>query len=126
MKTTTTIIKATKRKDMWNYVTNEPLPDTTPIGFVMETEGLIPESWIKYVPNKVFDRRKYPELYLLFGKDHLPNELELKCFVQKHFDEWHTKKPSKWFTFGKICVDIAIGALCIIISLYALTLIFGY
>lgn len=126
MKTTTTIIKATKRKDMWNYVTNEPLPDTTPIGFVMETEGLIPESWIKYVPNKVFDRRKYPELYLLFGKDHLPNELELKCFVQKHFDEWHTKKHSKWFTFGKICGHIALGALCIIISLYALTLIFGY
>lgn len=91
----TTVIKATKRKDMWNYVTNEPLPDTTPIGFVMETDGLIPESWIKYVPNKVFDRRKYPELFELFGKDHMPSELELKCFVQKHFDEWHPKKVSK-------------------------------
>lgn len=90
-----TVIKATKRKDLWNFDTNEPIEDTTPIGFVMTTEGLIPESYIKWVPNKIFDRRKYPELYALFGKDHLPSDVELKCFVQKHWEEWHGENKSK-------------------------------
>jgi len=126
MKTTITVIKATKRNDMWDYVTNKPLPDTTPIGYVMEVEGMIPESWIKYSPNRVFDRRKYPELYALFGKDHLPNELELKCFVQKHFDEWHTKpKKFKWFNrIVKFLGVLLVVSICLSITGYALTLIF--
>lgn len=88
-----TVIKATKRKDLWNFDTNEPIEDVVPIGFTMTVDGAIPESFIKWIPNKIFDKRKYPELYALFGKDHLPNDTELKCFVQKHWDEWH--KPEK-------------------------------
>lgn len=90
-----TVIKATKRLDLWNFDTNEPIEDTTPIGFTMTVEGAVPESYIKWVPNKIFDRRKYPELYAMFGKDHLPNDTELKCFVQKHWDEWHSEKTLK-------------------------------
>jgi hypothetical protein len=87
-----TVIKATKRKDLWDFNKNIPIKDTTPIGFTMTVDGAVPESYIKWVPNKIFDKRKYPELYALFGKDHLPNDIELKCFVQKHWEEWNTTK----------------------------------
>ena len=90
-----TVIKATKRKDLWDYRTNKPIQDTEPIGFVLDTFGAVPESYIKWVPNKIFDRRKYPELYAVFGKDHLPNELELKCFVKKHYHEWYPVKKQQ-------------------------------
>lgn len=90
-----TVIKAKIREDMWDYNTNQPIKDTIPIGFVMDTDGMIPEGFIKYVPNKIFDKRKYPELCALFGKDHLPNELEMKCYVQKHFHEWHKKEEKE-------------------------------
>lgn len=89
-----TIIKATKRQDLWDFNNNKPLKDDEPIGLVMDTFGAVPESYIKWVPNKIFDKRKYPELYALFGKDHLPNDLELKCYVQKHYHEWHSEKKS--------------------------------
>lgn len=84
-----TVIKAKIREDMWDFNTNKPIKDDIPIGYVMDTDGLIPEGFIKYIPNKIFDKRKYPELFLLFGKEHLPTELEMKCYVQKHFHEWH-------------------------------------
>lgn len=90
-----TVIKAAKRKDLWNFDTNEPIEDTVPIGFTMTVDGAVPESFIKWTPNKIFDKRKYPELYALFGKDHLPNDTELKCFVQKHWEEWHGENNSK-------------------------------
>lgn len=115
-----TVIKATKRSDLWNFDTNEPIEDTTPIGFTMTVEGAVPESYIKWVPNKIFDRRKYPELYAMFGKDHLPNDIELKCFVQKHWDKWHcekTLKKSLTTTLIKliIMVSIMIGVIAFII-----------
>ena len=46
-----TVIKAKIRTDMWNYKTNEPIEDTTPVGFIMEVEGRIPEGYIIYEPN---------------------------------------------------------------------------
>ena len=97
-----TVIKAKIREDMWDYNTNKPIKDTIPVGYVMDTDGLIPEGFIKYVPNKIFDKRKYPDLYALFGKDHLPNELELKCYVQKHFHEWHKEEKEQETTVGDI------------------------
>lgn len=90
-----TVIKAYKRKDLWDYNTNKPLEDDLPVGYVMDTDGAVPESFIKWSPNKIFDRRKYPELYTIFGKDHLPNDLEMKCYVQKHYEEWHSKKDDE-------------------------------
>lgn len=87
-----TVIKACKRNDMWDYNKNVPIEDKDPIGHVMDVYGAVPESYIKWVPNKIFDKRKYPELYKLFGKDHLPSELELRCYVQKHWDEWYPKE----------------------------------
>lgn len=96
-----TVIKATKRNDLWDFNNNKPMEDKEPIGYVMDTFGAVPESYIKWVPNKIFDKRKYPELFAIFGKDHLPNDLELKCYVQKHYHEWHSepqKKSKKWLT----------------------------
>lgn len=90
-----TVIKATKRNDMWDYNNNKPIEDTTPIGYVMDVNGQVPESYIKWTPNKIFDRRKYPELYNIFGKDHLPNELELRCYVIKHWNEWHKEDKNE-------------------------------
>ena len=87
-----TVIKAKTRTDMWNYKTNQPVEDTTPVGYIMDVDGRIPEGFIEYKPNRIFDRRKYPELYALFGKDHLPSEFELKLFTEKH-SEWY--KPKK-------------------------------
>ena len=89
-----TVIKARKRTDMWDYFSNKPIEDKDPIGLVIEVEGAVPESFIKYEPNRIFDKRKYPELYTLFGKEHLPNELELKCFIEKHKNIWFPKKSS--------------------------------
>ena len=89
-----TVIKAKIRTDMWDYRNNQPIEDTVPVGFVMDIEGRIPEGYIIYEPNRIFDRRKYPELYSLFGKDHLPNELELKLFTEKHSDWYVKEKPS--------------------------------
>ena len=89
-----TVIKAKIRTDMWNYKTNEPIEDTTPVGFIMEVEGRIPEGYIIYEPNRIFDRRKYPELYALFGKDHLPSENEIKLFTEKHSDWYKPKNQS--------------------------------
>ena len=53
-----TVIKATKRKDLWDFNKNIPIKDTTPIGFTMTVDGAVPESYIKWVPNKIFDKRK--------------------------------------------------------------------
>ena len=91
-----TVIKACKRNDIWDFTNNKPLKDDVPIGFVMDIQGAVPESFIKWVPNKIFDKRKYPELYAIFGKDHLPNDLELKCYVQKHWNEWHGNNKNKF------------------------------
>ena len=117
------VIKATKRQDMWDYTNNKPIEDNVPIGFVMDVQGSVPESFIKWVPNKIFDKRKYPELYAIFGKDHLPNDLELKCYVQKHWDEWHN--PKNKFSLSKfifkICMSI-IGLIFALIIMYAITL----
>ena len=96
-----TVIKAKTRHDMWDYCKNKPIEDTIPVGYIMKVDGRIPEGFIEYLPNKIFDKRKYSELYCLFGKDHLPNELEIKLFTEKHLD-WY-EKPSlfkrilKWF-----------------------------
>lgn len=108
-----TVIKATKRRDLWDYRTNRPMKDNEPIGFVMDTFGAVPESYIKWVPNKIFDRRKYPELYAVFGKDHLPNELELKCFVEKHHHEWFPSKKDESL-LKKTCKTVFYGVLLII------------
>lgn len=111
-----TVIKAKIREDMWDYNTNRPIKDTIPVGYVMDTDGLVPEGFIKYVPNKIFDKRKYPDLYALFGKDHLPNELELKCYVQKHFHEWHKEEKTDdditiWSIIKSLFILIGIGYL---------------
>ena len=121
-----TVIKAIKRKDLWDFNKNIPIEDTTPIGFTMTVVGAVPESYIKWVPNKIFDKRKYPELYALFGKDHLPNDIELKCFVQKHWEEWHAKpKKFKWFNrIVKFLKALLVVSACLSITGYALTLIF--
>ena len=79
---------------MQDYRNNQPIEDTVPVGYVMDVNGRIPEGFILYDPNRIFDRRKYPELYALFQKDHLPSEIELKCFMEKHSD-WY--KPKKSF-----------------------------
>ena len=97
------VIKAKSRCDRWDWNTNQNIDDSTPVGFIMKVEGRIPEGYIEYIPNRIFDRRKYPELYNLFGKDHLPNELEMKLFTEKHSDWYEKEKPSllkrffKWF-----------------------------
>jgi hypothetical protein len=95
-----TVIKACKIKDRWDYHNNKPIEDNLPIGYITEVEGSIPESFIKWSPNKIFDRRRYPDLYNLFGKDHLPNDIELKLFREKHQDEWKMSKKdltNSWF-----------------------------
>ena len=80
-----TVIKAKTRTDMWNYKTNQPVEDTIPVGYIMDVDGRIPEGFIEYKPNRIFDRRKYPELFTLFGKDHLPSENEIKLFIVKFY-----------------------------------------
>lgn len=101
-----TVIKATKRKDLWDFNKNKPIEDTTPIGFTMDIDGAVPESFIKWTPNKIFDKRKYPELYALFGKDHLPNDTELKCFVQKNWENWYGQRKKKSHPFLTIILTI--------------------
>lgn len=54
------------------------------VGTVKETFGTIPDdSWIEYVPGRIFDRRKYSELYLTFYKDRLPTENEVHMYMLK-------------------------------------------
>jgi len=84
----TMVIKGFSRKDMWDCRSKKRLKDPIPVGFVMEVEGQIPESYVKYIPNRIFDRRKYPELYLMFGKDHLPTENEMECHIRKNYRNW--------------------------------------
>lgn len=99
-----TVIKAKTRTDMWDYHLNKSIQDTIPVGYIMNVDGRIPEGFIIYEPNRIFDRKKYPELYNLFGKDHLPNELEIKLFTEKHSDWYKTKKESifkKFFNWFK-------------------------
>lgn len=81
MSYTIRVIKARKRNDI--FKNGVPVKDDEIIGTTKEVIGAVPESWIKYVPNKIFDKRKYPDLYALFGKDHLPNELELEMYEKK-------------------------------------------
>lgn len=88
------VIKGRKRDDMWDWVSGQPMEDRTPIGYVVEIEGSVPESYIKYEPNRIFDRRKYPDLYNLFGKAKLPTENELELFTKKHSD-WYSKPKKK-------------------------------
>ena len=75
------VIKACKLND--RYINNKLIQDNEPIGLVIDVEGRIPESYIKYKPNRIFDKRKYIDLFNLFGKDHLPSENEIKLFQQK-------------------------------------------
>ena len=90
------VIKGRKRDDMWDWVSGQPMEDRTPIGYVVEIEGSVPESYIKYEPNRIFDRRKYPDLYNLFGKAKLPTENELKLFTEKHSDWYNTPKKKNY------------------------------
>lgn len=110
-----TVIKAAKRHDLWDYKTNKPIEDNTPIGYVLYTEGAIPESYIKWIPNKIFDRRKYPDLYKLFGKDRLPNELELECFIKKNHDLWYQKNKNNKYSLTFILMNVIFILLLIII-----------
>ena len=95
------VIKGKKRDDMVDYSTGNIIIDDLPVGYVMEVEGQVPESFIKYIPNKIFDRKKYPELYHLFGKYRLPTQHELDLFVQKHSDWYPKKKEGLIKTFFK-------------------------
>lgn len=64
------------------------------VGTVKETFGYIPDdSWIEYVPGRIFDRRKYSELYLTFYKDRLPTENEVHIYMLK-MGVIKEKKPS--------------------------------
>lgn len=85
------VIKARKRNDV--FKNGQPINDEEILGTTKEVIGAIPESWIKYVPNKIFDKRKYPDLYALFGKDHLPNELEIELYEKKVLQ---THKKTFW------------------------------
>lgn len=66
--------------------------DNNPIGLLLDINGSIPLGYIEYKPNKIFDRRKYIELYKLFGKDHLPSENEIKLYQQKLLRDKKVKK----------------------------------
>lgn len=119
----TTVIKGYKRTDMWDFANNKPLEDTIPVGYVMDVDGRIPESFIKYEPNKIFDRRKCPELYALFGKDHLPNETELRCFVQKHYNEWHPENVEKKKFQNNLTILLTTIAITFIMTLLAIVML---
>ena len=118
-----TVIKAAKRKDLWDFNKNIPIEDTTPIGFTMTVVGAVPESYIKWVPNKIFDKRKYPELYALFGKDHLPNETELRCFVQKHYNEWHSENFEKKKFQNNLTILLTTIAITFIMTLLSIVML---
>lgn len=75
------VIKARKRNDI--FKNGIPVEDTEIIGTTKEVIGAIPEGYIKYYPGRIFDKRKYPDLYALFGKDHLPTEHEIEMYEQK-------------------------------------------
>lgn len=94
------VIKARKRDDV--FKNGIPVEDTEIIGTTKEVFGAVPESYIKYYPGRIFDRRKYPELYKIFGKDHLPTELEIECYEKKMLPQpkkttW--EKITKFFKF---------------------------
>jgi len=90
------VIKAKKRYDMYDSFGNQ-LEDKEIIGTSIYVEGQVPESYIKYYPNRIFDRRKYPELYALFGKDHLPSEFELQMFEEKMHPKSKWQIIKQWF-----------------------------
>jgi len=75
------VIKARKRDDI--FKNGIPVVDEEIIGTTKEVIGAIPEGYIKYYPGRIFDKRKYPDLYALFGKDHLPTEHEVEMYEQK-------------------------------------------
>lgn len=75
------VIKARKRDDI--FKNGIPVPDDEYIGMTKEVFGAVPEGYIKYYPGRIFDKRKYPDLYKLFGKDHLPSELEIEMYEKK-------------------------------------------
>jgi hypothetical protein len=119
--TISTAIKARKRSDRWDYHNNKPIIDNEPIGLVIDVEGSIPDSFIKWVPNKIFDRRKYPELYALFGKDHLPSENEMIYFRAKHQVDWFPKISKVNDSFFTIFLKIV--GLIIVLTVFAKYLI---
>lgn len=84
------VIKARKRTDI--FKNGVPVPDEEILGTTKEVIGAIPEGYIKYYPGRIFDKRKYPELYALFGKDHLPTEHEIEMYEAKVLP-----KPEKTF-----------------------------
>lgn len=75
------VIKAKKRDDI--FKNGIPVPDDEILGTTKEVIGAIPEGYIKYYPGRIFDKRKYPDLYALFGKDHLPTEHEIEMYERK-------------------------------------------
>lgn len=95
-----TVIKGYERKDLWDWEHNCSTIDPLPIGYVTKVDGQIPESFIKYVPNRIIDKTKYPELVKLFGKTRLPSEFELEIWCKKN-NYWKKKeslvvKVLKW------------------------------
>ena len=95
------VIKAYKRTDRFDNKGNL-IPDNEIVGTSMTVIGRIPESYIKYIPNRIFDRRKYPELYAVFQKDHLPSELELELYEEKMKPKTIWQKLKKWFKLHKL------------------------
>ena len=75
------VIKARKRTDI--FKNGVPVLDEEILGTTKEVIGAIPEGYIKYYPGRIFDKRKYPDLYALFGKDHLPTEHEIELYEAK-------------------------------------------
>ena len=77
---------------IWDGKLGKYVVDTTRVGMVKDVFGYIPNGYIEYVPNRIFDRKKYPELYNLFGKYYMPTENEVELYTNKHLIMKKSKK----------------------------------
>lgn len=108
------IIKAYKPRERWDFKNNKPKDDLEPIGMVKIDEESIPEGWIAWTPNKIFDRRKYPELYNLFGKDHMLSEKEMELYIQKNWNLWYLSQENSLTRIIFYIILLIIGIITIL------------
>lgn len=104
------VIKVKHNYYIWDGKIGKYISDNAKIGMIREVYGNVPDGYITYIPNRIFDRRKYPELYSVFGKDHMPTETEMNYYMLKNENNIEDNNIWKY-----ICLFVVLC--CVVITL---------
>lgn len=104
------VIKVKHNYYIWDSKIGKYINDNAKIGMIREVYGNVPDGYITYIPNRIFDRRKYPELYNVFGKDHMPTENEVELYSKKNEIQQGHKSKNKLiaYVFGIILIILTV------------------